>query len=231
MPSRPRSLVQVTENALSEPLFRKLLAAVRALGNERIRSTYQTTFWFPLDGTAPSGLPEVAALELREHLPRRRNILGAEWWLSRMRTDNVQVDFHQDRDERLALETKQTIHPVLSSVCFLNRVKGGALAVTEQPANDANPSRAPDRFDFDLVAPVPNRFVWFEGTLTHGVLDRDNAIPDANRPISGALRLALIVNWWDHRPHRTPTFPEVRFYRRLRLAPGRSPAGQEPETR
>ncbi len=213
----PRPLVTITETALPDPLFRSLRTSVKALGGERMRSTYQTTFWFPLDGTPPSCVPEQAVLDLRRHLPKRRAVIGAEWWLSRMRTDEVQVDFHQDRDERLALERGQTVHPVLSSVFFLNRVKGGALAVTRRPANDDNPSRAPDDFDCDLVSPVPNRFVWFRGDLTHGVLDRDNALPDAHQARSGALRLALIVNWWDRRPHRIPRFPEVRFYRALRL--------------
>lgn len=208
-------LVQITEAALEPELFRRLLRSVRALGEERLRSTYQTTFWFP-SGAAPSCVPELAVEALRPLVPGRR-IAGAEWWLSRMRTDDVQVDFHQDRDERLALERGVIRHPVRSSVLFLNRVKGGALAVTEHPADDANPARAPRPFEADLVAPKPNRFVHFGGRLTHGVLDRENQIPGLRRPRRGALRLALVVNWWDRKPHQVPSFLAVRYYRRLRL--------------
>lgn len=215
----PRPLVHLIEDALDARTFAALRRSVIALGRERLRDTYQTTFWFPLDGRPPTCLPELAALKLWPRLPAatRKKVLGAEWWLSRMRTHDVRVDFHQDRDERLANERGQIVHPVRSSVFFLNRVKGGALAVTREPADDENPSRAPARFEPDLVGPRPNRFVHFAGDLTHGVLDRDNQIPDTRRISRGALRLALILNWWDRRPYGIPAFSEVRYYRALKL--------------
>jgi hypothetical protein len=43
---------------------------------------------------------------------------GVEWWLSRMWTHDVRVDFHRDRDERLALAGGPARHPRLSSVLF-----------------------------------------------------------------------------------------------------------------
>lgn len=191
---------------------------MRALGTERLRSTYQTTFWFDLRGDAPGCLPELAATHLRALLPEsRKRIIGVEWWLSRMRTTDVRVDFHQDRDEKLALRTGQLIHPRWSSVFFLNRCRGGVLAVTDALPNEENDSKAPDRLDLDLVAPKPNRFAIFDGTLTHGVLDSRNQIPTTPRPGKGPLRLAVIFNWWHRRPEGIPTWSETRIYRGLAL--------------
>jgi hypothetical protein len=212
---RPVEL-SIHDAALSPPLFRRLQHAVRGLGGERLRSTYQTTFWFDLK--APRALPEEAALALLSRLPTGRRIVGVEWWLSRMRTTDVQVDFHQDRDERLALRTGRLIHPRWSSVLFLNRCRGGLLAVTDALPEEDNPSKAPDRLDLDLVAPRPNRFAVFAGSLTHGVLDSRNQIPEGARGGTGPLRLAVIFNWWHRRPEEVPAWSETRFYRGLSLA-------------
>src|SRR4051794_17884134 len=97
----PDALLTVVDRALPPALFTRLARAVRALGTERLRSTYQTPFWWPLDAE-PTNLVELAIAKLAT---RVAPAAGAEWWLSRMRTSNVQVDFHQDRDEQLFLRT------------------------------------------------------------------------------------------------------------------------------
>src|SRR5439155_402463 len=154
---------------------------------ERLTRTYQTPFWWAV-GAEPSNVVELAARALLEQVPAR-GIAGVEWWLSRMRTSNVQVDFHQDRDEQLALRGGRLLHPRWSSILFLNRCQGGLLAVTRDPPNEDTPAKAPDRLDFELAAPRPNRFVWFDGRLTHGVLDSENQVPFARRPREGHLVL------------------------------------------
>ncbi len=208
----------IQDAVLEARQFRRLEKAVRALGTERLRSTYQTTFWFDLK-RAPRCLPEEAALALRERLPStpRKRIAGVEWWLSRMRTSDVRVDFHQDRDEKLALRTGTLVHPRWSSVFFLNTCRGGLLAVTDALPNEENDSKAPDRLDFDLVAPKPNRFAIFDGELTHGVLDDRNQIPTVARKGTGPLRLAVIFNWWHRRPEEIPEWHETRIYRSFAL--------------
>ncbi len=207
--------LHISDEVLEPRQFRALERAVRALGTERLRSTYQTTFWFDLK-RAPRCLPEAAALSLRPKLPEsRKRIIGVEWWLSRMRTSDVRVDFHQDRDEKRALRTGKLVHPRWSSVFFLNRCRGGLLAVTDALPNEENDSKAPDRLDFDLVAPKPNRFAVFDGRLTHGVLDDRNQIPTEGREGSGPLRLAVIFNWWHRRPEDTPEWHQTRIYRSL----------------
>jgi hypothetical protein len=203
-------VITFVEPALPARLFSRLLRAVQRLGETGLRTTYQTTFWFPR-GDAPSCVVEEAIATLRG--PTRYD--GVEWWLSRMRTSNVQVDFHRDRDERLALRGGPDVHPTRSSVLFLNRCRGGLLAVTRDPPNPKNPAMAPDAHAFDLAMPLPNRFVWFDGKLTHGVLDARNDIPGARLPREKALRLTVIANFWRGRPHGVPRFCESRAYRGL----------------
>jgi hypothetical protein len=210
------TLVQLTEGALPQALFRRLLRRVGALGSERLRDTYQTTFWY--DFGPPANVVEEVILALRPQVVGRRRIAGVEWWLSRMSTTDVRVDFHQDRDEKLALRTGKLVNPRLSSVLFLNRARGGALVVTRQPPDPDNPSLAPRRLDdLTLVAPRPNRFVVFDGRLTHGVLDANNQIPDGRLPGKSRQRRTIPLNWWASRPTGVPTWAETGIYRALGL--------------
>jgi len=207
------SLVRVVDSALPPALFSRLARSVRALGGENLRDTYQTTFWFDLG--EPATVVEEAVLALRGHYPRR--IAGVEWWLSRMRTSDVRVDFHQDCDERLLRREGRLVHPARSSVLFLNRCRGGLLAVTDQPACDTNPARAPDDLGaLDLVRPWPNRFALFPGDATHGVLDAKGAVPLRRLRPATPLRLAVAVNAWTARPTGVPTFTGAGRYAGLR---------------
>jgi hypothetical protein len=221
MPRPPKPLVTLHSPALPEALFARLLRGVRRVGGERLRQTYQTTFWFDFRRQPPHSLPEEVALALLPYIPGRSRLAGVEWWLSRMSPLDVRVDFHQDRDERLALKGGPLRHPRVSSVLFLNQVRGGALAVTRALPDEDNPSLAPDTHDFDLVAPRPNRFAVFPGHLTHGVLDANNQIPTRRLPGQARRRLTVIYNWWEARPTDVPTFQEAGVYAALRLGPSR----------
>jgi len=204
-------LVEVIDEALPAPLFTRLRRAVRALGSEGLRRTYQTTFWFDLRMT-PAAVPEQAARALADLF---RGSRGVEWWLSRMWTHDIQVDFHRDRDERLALAGGPERHPRVSSVLFLNRVRGGTLAVTAQRPDRRNPAMVPLPLEADLVAPRPGRLAVFDGRLTHGVLDARNQVPVARLRRRGQLRISLVMNGWARRPRGVPTFEEARVYRAL----------------
>ena len=205
---------QLSDSVLPGPLFRRLIRRVGAVGTERLRDTYQTTFWY--DFSEPTNVVEEAILELRPRVVKHLRIAGVEWWLSRMYATDVRVDFHQDRDEKLALRTGKLVHPRLSSVLFLNRVRGGALAITRQPPEPSNPSLAPRRLDdLTLVAPRPNRLAVFDGKLTHGVLDANNQIPDRKLPGRPRQRRTIALNWWTSRPTDTPMWAETKLYRAL----------------
>ena len=209
--------VTLLDEALPDFLFARLLRAVQQVGDENIRATYQTTFWFPLRERAGSVVEE-AALALVKRLPRaaRARVRGVEWWLSRMWTADVPVDFHRDHDIRREKRGGGEVHPLVSSVLFLSRVRGGLLAVTEEPPDPRRPACAPERLDrMDLVRPEPNRFAWFDGALTHGVLDDRNRVPQGKSRRRGELRRTVVLNWWSSRPWGVPRFGERRVYRAL----------------
>lgn len=207
--------VRRIEAALPPALFRRVLRGVKALGDKRLAQSYRTTFWFDFR-SPPSSLVEEAALVLRRHVPDGAGLVGCEWWLSRMRTSNVQVDFHLDRDEHLALQTGRQVHPTYSSVLFLNRCRGGLLAITAEPPCEENPACAPEVLDFELIRPEPNRYALFSGRLTHGVLDARGEIPGRRLPRETGLRLAIALNYWTHRPREVPRFSERRVYSPLK---------------
>jgi hypothetical protein len=213
-PSAPR--VALVDDALPARRFRSLARALSRVGRERLRESYQTTFWFGFE-QPPSNLVEDAVLELREHVPSalRRQVIGVEWWLSRMRTSNVKVDFHRDRDNAHFARTGREVRPKLSSVFYVNRCRGGLLAVTAEPPNPTNPALAPDRHDFDLVAPVPNRYAFFDARLTHGVLDARNQLPGQRLPTEPDWRVAIAINYWHRRPEAVPCFADSKHYRVL----------------
>lgn len=222
MPRPAPPLVTLVEPALPRARFAALLAAVRRLRGEGLRRTYRTTFWYPLEAP-PATLVEAAARTLVARLParRRRGVVGVEWWLSRMRTSRVGVDFHRDRDNGAFERTGRELHPRLGSVLYLNRCVGGLLAVTREPPCAANPALAPAVHDFDLVAPAPNRWVYFDGRCTHGVLDARNHIPGRRLPTQRGWRLAVAINLWHRRPEGVPTFLERPCYLPLALPASR----------
>ncbi len=213
-----KPLVTIIDDALPEAAHRALKRAIVRLGTERIVVGYQTTFWFPFDAE-PSNRVEQAVLALAALLPvkQRRGVTGVEWWLSRMRTSNVKVDFHRDRDNARFDETGEEMNPRVSSLLYLSASRGGLLAVTREDPNPENLAFAPDVHDFDFVMPRPNRFTFFDGQLTHGVLDAHNEIPGRKLPREPKLRLAIAVNFWAERPWGVPLFRASHHYRGLAL--------------
>jgi hypothetical protein len=206
-------LLTVVDDAVPPPLFRKVRDGVVGVGRA---ATYWKTFWFPLGEAAC--LPEALALALRPHVPLER-VAGVEWWLGRMRTTNVLLDFHHDRDLALFERTGRLAHPAWSSVLFLNRTVGGSLFVTDQKlvrrGDELRLSPAEPR-DHATVRPAPNRFVLFPGNLLHGVLDADDRVPTRRLPRrEGDERWSVVLNWWTRRPLEVPQWRETRRYRSL----------------
>lgn len=198
------ALVYVVDAALPDLHVSRARRAIARIGRERIRESYFTTFWFPR-GAQPANAVEEAVLALWRLAGER--CAGVEWWIGRTYTNQVPIEFHFDHDVKGSARR----HPRRSSVFFFNAVRGGHLAVT-----DATPGRS-GATRLESVKPRRNRYALFAGNLMHGVLDAKGNTPD--RPLPGPrgrLRVTLVVNFWDRRPTRVPTWSESRAYRALR---------------
>lgn len=198
------TLLHVHDDALPRPLFARLWRKVRAVGTERLRQSYWTTFWY--DFGPPRNVVEEAVLELREKYAGDFGARGVEWWLGRTDLRRVPIELHADRDNHLWDETGELRHPKVSSVLYFNKVKGGALVVYDQkPSRDASRLIPARPHDWAIAAPRPNRFVHFPGNRIHAVLDANNELPGKPLRVPPMpLRWALVVNWWGRRPHKVP---------------------------
>src|SRR5437764_8791814 len=121
-------LARVKDEALPPALFRRARAAVARLGAERLRASYFTTFWLPRGATPAHPVEESVAALWAVAAPGLR-CAGAEWWIGRSDTTAVPIGFHFDQDVKARRGLR---HPMLSSVLFFNRVRGGHLAITDQ---------------------------------------------------------------------------------------------------
>ena len=197
--------LQLFTDTLPKPLFRRLVRAVRAVGTEGMEGmrTYSTTFWFPR-GSKPTNIVEECVGKLCTLVRPGPRCIGMEWWLGRLNYGES-LRFHTDRDRSLRKQTGHVVHPLWSSVFYLNRFPSSPTIVFDQV-------RAPDGKSWVPAEPklgrtfhaIPNYYAVFRGDLRHGVV----ANPAKQKPshVSGKtqkapeLRLTLVVNFWDRRP-------------------------------
>ena len=209
----------VTDGALPESLFAPLTQAVRAIG---ARADYWRSFWLPAaPSTSPCGWAERAALELLRRVPPPRPVVGLEWWLGWMRTNDVPLEFHHDRDNALHDRTGRIRHPRWSSVLYLSRCRGGALVVTDQRLLHRGPEyllSPPEARRLAHVQPRENLLARFDGRLLHGVLDAHNAVPSAPLPdTAGEPRMTLVMNGWGRRPEGLERWRPEELYPELAM--------------
>jgi hypothetical protein len=155
---------------LAEQLGAQVIAAEELPGH---------LWWYQLD-TPPRTLFEQVIACLRPQVPCAASCIGAEWWM-RAQAASSPFQFHFDRDERVR---DTVVSPRTSSILYLSDVGGPTLIVDHEPGGSA-PSSA------RAVRPRRGRFATFPGTLFHGVLPGEP---------SSWPRLAMFVNWWEHRP-------------------------------
>lgn len=196
--SSPLAHVRLFENALPGKLHERLLRAFIAIGDERPdgKDTYSRTFWYER-GCGATNLAEEAIEELQKCANPPSDCIGTEWWVGRLRYGK-KLALHFDRDLSHSQATGQLVHPVLSSVYYLNRFDSSPTLLLDQIPGDDGRSKVPHTARLSTsVAAIANNYVVFPGNLRHGV------IPDRNklqRDSTSDSRLTLLVNYWDKRP-------------------------------
>jgi len=127
-----------------------------------------------------------------------------EWWLGRLK-HGESLPFHTDRDRSLRKQTGQIVHPLWSSILYLNRFPSSPTLVYDQVLSPDGKSWVPPEPKFGkTLDAVPNHYATFRGDLRHGVVANGAAEKPAGRSRktkkSPELRLTLLVNYWDRRP-------------------------------
>lgn len=194
------------EEALRVPIFEKLVSAVRAIGSERMKGngSYTTTFWFPRDAS-PTNIAEETIIELINLVDPGPDCIGTEWWLGRL-GHGKELRLHFDRDLALKRKTGESIHPILSSVFYLNGFPNSPTVILDQVLGPDGKTKIPEKAEFGRsFDAVPNHYVVFPGNLRHGVIPNWNKPDgadnmDASNDFSDDLRLTLLVNYWHRRP-------------------------------
>lgn len=206
-------LVTAVDGAAPGPLVRRARLLLRRLGTQTLREGYFTTFWLE-GGARPAHALEELAQALARHARPGPRCSGVEWWIGRSYTTHIPIGFHFDLDVRGSGRVR---HPLVSSVFFFNRVRGGQLAITDQLADRRGDPVPAQAGQLAVVEPRPNRYALFRGDRYHGVLDARGRVP--GRPLPGPrgrLRLTLVINYWETRPAGVPTWVASRAYPALR---------------
>jgi len=200
--------IYVIKHALPTPLFERLVQVVKMIGTERTENmgTYDTTFWFSL-GTQPANIVEECVSRLRTLVQPGPQCIGMEWWLGRLK-HGESLRLHTDRDRSLRKLTGKVVHPLWSSILYLNQFPSSPTIILDQVLSPDEKSWIPPTPKHGRsVDPIPNDYVVFRGDLRHGVVANE-ATAAASEPVDSAgpaqpqseLRLTLLVNYWDRRP-------------------------------
>jgi hypothetical protein len=199
-----RSNIAVHRHALPPQLFRRLARPVEAVGTEFLvdGKSYTTTFWFPTR-SEPTNLVEEAIVRLRSLIRLGGRCAGTEWWLGRLEPGKA-IPMHFDRDLSLDRKTGRVVHPLWSSVLYLNRFDSAPTVILDQVLGpDGKSLVPPEPRSGKAVDAIPNHYVVFSGDLRHGVpahLGRHAAPKPSGRTAKSRLRLTLLVNYWETRP-------------------------------
>ena len=206
--------ISLFEDALPGPLFDRLVRAVREVGTERMEDmgSYTTTFWIPR-GAKPNNLVEECVTHLCDLVQPGPECIGMEWWLGRLKFGQS-LPFHSDRDRSLRKQTGQIVHPLWSSILYLNCFPSSPTIVLDQVLSPDGKSWVPPEADSSMtLEAIPNHYAVFRGDLRHGVVAVKAAqaqnfrlLPEEGDPFE--LRLTLLVNYW----HVVPAAPNCRDY-------------------
>lgn len=134
---------------------------------------------------------------------------------------------HWDKDEGKWMRERVMSHPALSSVFYLSQVGGPTLVAAQRVAEDHSHLSPLVPAAGVACEPRPNRLLFFDGGLLHGVLpahidvpsdaeeDEDGEI-EIDDPFDGQRRLTLLMNFWVYplRDELCQPLPRTRANRR-----------------
>src|SRR6266436_4164792 len=190
--------INLFKDALPKAHFRRLGRAVHAVGTERMENmgSYNTTFWFPI-GVNPTNIVEECISKLYALVRPGPNCIGMEWWLGRLKFGEG-LAFHTDRDRSLRHQTGEIVHPLWSSILYLNRFPSSPTIVYDQVlAPDGQSWIPPKPRAGRALEAVPNHYAVFRGDLRHGVVANGSGHKTTSRSTeakkSPALRLTLLI--------------------------------------
>lgn len=192
----PNTFQAVTRynNVLAE----EKLNAIETLIASLVGRYYGESYWCPNSEKNPNWGAFFAAFyaAIFGH-QSKKDIAGVEWWVRR-KPNNIGHDFHFDKDEHLFNQTKQVVTPQVSSVFYINEGSGRTLVLNHTPQNNRSASfEQPSEMAVGVAQ--RNSLLVFPGDLCHGVSVGDN----------DALRITLLMNWWEHKPHNLKTDANV----------------------
>ena len=193
--------ISLFEDALPQPLFRHLAHAVRKVGSEGMEDmgSYNTTFWLPRR-VKPGNIAEECVVKLCALVRPGPRCIGMEWWLGRLHYGES-LPFHTDRDRSLRKQTGQVVHPLWSSILYLNRFPNSPTVIYDQVLSPDGKSWIPPEPTFGRsLDAVPNHYAVFQGDLRHGVVASGIHQKPSKPKNVPELRLTLLVNYWDRRP-------------------------------
>lgn len=193
-----REDIRVIDGALPDPLFSRIVSAVRDIGDEGLKDGYNTTFWVPRN-TAPANLAEEVIAELIGLAHPPGSYTGTEWWLGRLE-HGEKLPMHFDRDLTRSRKFGQHEYPLFASILYLNTFPASPTVVVGQIPGDTPRQKVPDKPAFrESIDAVANRYVVFPGNLRHGIVPGKSRDGEEQMP-RDRFRLSLLVNYWHVRP-------------------------------
>ena len=128
----------------------------------------------------------------KNFLPPGRKFCGFEYWATKL-TDNGEVKWHHDKDEKLVRTEKKLVSPTIGHIYYAEIVdlEGGFLEIA--PDQNIRKGRPLDTYTInhhtERYMPLENRLIIFNPSRLHGV-----------SKIHKGTRKAFLANPWTKKP-------------------------------
>eukprot|EP00596_Hydrurales_sp_CCMP1899_P010163 CAMPEP_0119037214 /NCGR_PEP_ID=MMETSP1177-20130426/5419_1 /TAXON_ID=2985 /ORGANISM="Ochromonas sp, Strain CCMP1899" /LENGTH=607 /DNA_ID=CAMNT_0006998151 /DNA_START=90 /DNA_END=1910 /DNA_ORIENTATION=+ len=193
--------LQVTDNILSPPLLAHMQEVFRpsspfwsehhydAIANSSRTAGYFSYLYHLKERKAGNSIEQVIDClfeKVKQMFPQAAEECNhAEWWVhTRPHSSGHQLHFDSD-DEGLTREGGKPVHPICSTVLYLDEGVGGPTIITDQLLGGKLAQNG------WICFPKTNRLVLFDARYLHGVVPGRGVNPDPTK-----RRLTLMVGFW-----------------------------------